>query len=516
MLVENDLELREKAYEIIKRKGSEFSSKFESSDLKTLLHELDVYQAELEAQNEELLDKETKLVNSQLEYESLFMDSTIGFILLDDKLEIQNINNMARAYFAYRFLNEKNKMFISLIARNGIKSFFNWIDKKEYTKKHLEIDLLCDSGAQSFRLDAKPYLLKNNWIVLTLENIENERLYALKKVENYKEVLYTLAEMIEKRDPYTAGHSKRVASYAKKIATRMHLTKQKCDLIYEAGILHDIGKIVIPDSILLKPSLLNDVESELIKKHTTIGYEILSKVSGFKDIANIIHYHHERVDGLGYPNGLSANEIPIESKILAIAESFDQMTTNRIYSKKKTLSEALEELSDYRNSMFDSEIVDIAIEVLSKETIDEDIFLNPVTEMESAKFSYFYNDQLTNVYNTNYLDFILNQKIVDDYEYFNILSLKNFSSYNKKYGWLEGDAYLKNIATILKNIFSKPDSLIFRIFGDDFIILSKNKNKINLEEFSLLDHSIIKIEFVSHLIIELKISTMRDIHKLGI
>ena len=251
MLEQNNLELRKKAYEIIQRKGSDISLKFENSDLKTLLHELDVYQAELEAQNEELRDKEAKLYNSQLEYESLFMDATMGFVLLDNKLEIQNINNMARAYFAYRFLNEKNKMFISLIARNGIESFFNWIDKKEYLKKHLEIDLLCDSGAKSFRLDAKPYLLKDKWIVLTLENIENEKLFALKRLENYKAVLYTLADLIEKRDPYTAGHSKRVATYAKKIANKMHLPKEKCDMIYEAGILHDIGKIVIPDSILL-------------------------------------------------------------------------------------------------------------------------------------------------------------------------------------------------------------------------------------------------------------------------
>ena len=151
MLEQNDIELRQKAYEIIQRKGSDISLKFESSDLKTLLHELDVYQAELEAQNEELRDKEAKLLNSQLEYESLFMDATMGFILLDNKLDIQNINNMARAYFAFRFLNEKNKMFISLIARNGIKTFFNLIDKKEYLKKHLEIDLICDRVVTIFR-----------------------------------------------------------------------------------------------------------------------------------------------------------------------------------------------------------------------------------------------------------------------------------------------------------------------------------------------------------------------------
>ncbi len=516
MLEQNDIELRQKAYEIIQRKGSDISLKFESSDLKTLLHELDVYQAELEAQNEELRDKEAKLLNSQLEYESLFMDATMGFILLDNKLDIQNINNMARAYFAFRFLNEKNKMFISLIARNGIKPFFNWIDKKEYLKKHLEIDLLCDRGVTSFRLDAKPYLLKDKWIVLTLENIENEKLYALKKVENYKEVLYSLAELIEKRDPYTAGHSKRVATYAKKIANRMHFTKQNCDMIYEAGILHDIGKIVIPDSILLKPSRLNNNEYELIKKHSSIGFEFLSKVNDFKKIANIIHFHHERVDGLGYPNGLTADEIPLESKILAIADGFDTMTTNRIYSKRKSLEEALEELIICKNSMYDSDIVDIAIEVLSKEKIEENISQNPISQMESARFSYFYNDQLTHLYNINYLDFIINQRILEEYNYFHVLSLKNFSEYNKKFGWIEGDRYLKNVATILKDLFLDSDNLIFRVFGDDFVILTKDKNTIDLENFSILDDEIVKIKLVSHFIVDLDIRILKDIDKLGI
>ena len=516
MLEQNNLELRKKAYEIIQRKGSDISLKFENSDLKTLLHELDVYQAELEAQNEELRDKEAKLYNSQLEYESLFMDATMGFVLLDNKLEIQNINNMARAYFAYRFLNEKNKMFISLIARNGIESFFNWIDKKEYLKKHLEIDLLCDSGAKSFRLDAKPYLLKDKWIVLTLENIENEKLFALKRLENYKAVLYTLADLIEKRDPYTAGHSKRVATYAKKIANKMHLPKEKCDMIYEAGILHDIGKIVIPDSILLKPSRLNDNEFKIIKQHSSIGYELLSKVNDFNEIANIIHFHHERVDGLGYPKGLKSNEIPLESKILAVADTFDSMTTNRIYEKRRSVHDALEELNDYKNIMYDSNIVDVAIEVLSKEKIEEDISQNPISQMESARFSYFYNDQLTHLYNINYLDFIINQKFFGEYNYFHVLSLKNFSEYNKKFGWIEGDRYLKNVATILKDLFIDSDNLVFRVFGDDFVVLTKDKNTIDLENFSILDDEIIKIKLVSHFIVDLDIHILKDIDKLGI
>lgn len=515
-MLENDAKLREKAYEIIKRKGDDFSKKFENSDLKILLHELDVYQAELEAQNESLRDKEIKLSDSRAEYEDLFMNSPVSFILIDDKLNIQKVNNIANDFFGYRLSSDKNKMFISLIANKGIKSFFTWIDKKEYETEHLELDLVCKSGINSFRLDGNSYVLKDGWVILSLENIENEKLWALEKLENYKEVLYALIEIVEKRDPYTAGHSKRVASYAKEIAKKMHIKKQRSELIYEAGILHDIGKIVIPDNILLKPSSLNEIEYTLIKTHSTIGYELLSKVNSFKEIANIIHFHHERVDGLGYPCGLKGDEIPIEARILAVADAFDAMTTNRIYEKKKSIEDAITELIGLKDTMYDAEIVDIAISVLSKQKIDESISQDPISKMENARFSYFYNDQLTQVYNLNYLDFILNRKIIENYSYLNILSLKNFSLYNKKNGWLCGDDYLKNVAVILKELFEEPENHIFRVFGDDFIILSENKHDIDLSAFTLLDDTIVKITFVSHFLLDINITDIKDINKLGI
>ena len=136
--------------------------------------------------------------------------------------------------------------------------------------------------------------------------------------------------------------------------------------------------------------------------------------------------------------------------------------------------------------------------------------------MESARFSYFYNDQLTHLYNINYLDFIINQRILEEYNYFHVLSLKNFSEYNKKFGWIEGDRYLKNVATILKDLFIDSDNLIFRVFGDDFVVLTKDKNTIDLENFSILDDEIVKIKLVSHFIVDLDIHILKDIDKLGI
>ena len=125
-------------------------------------------------------------------------------------------------------------------------------------------------------------------------------------------------------------------------------------------------------------------------------------------------------------DGLKGEEIPIEARILAIADSFDAMTTNRIYDKKKSIEEALEELLAYKNKMYDAKIVDIAVNVLLKQNIDTNLSQDPISKMESARFSYFYNDQLTQVYNLNYLDFVLNRKIIEEYDYLNVVSLKNF------------------------------------------------------------------------------------------
>ena len=106
-----------------------------------------------------------------------------------------------------------------------------------------------------------------------------------------------------------------------------------CDNIYQAGILHDIGKIAIPDNVLLKPSVLDDLEYTIIKEHVQIGVDMLKQVPLFKDIANYIKSHHERFDGSGYPKGLKGNQIPILASILAIADAFDAMTSSRIYNQ---------------------------------------------------------------------------------------------------------------------------------------------------------------------------------------
>ena len=306
---------------------------------------------------------------------------------------------------------------------------------------------------------------------LVLKKTKNIQQLEDAKIENYKETIYALVQMIEKRDTYTGGHSLRVAQYSKLIAQELNLDSNICENIYLAGILHDIGKIAIPDNVLLKPSMLDDLEYTIIKEHVQIGVDMLEKIPLFKDITNYIKFHHERLDGSGYPNGIKGDNIPLESQILAISDVFDAMTTNRIYKGRKTPNNALEELSSLSNIHFRSEVVTAASKALKNITIDLNITQLPHTNIEKERFSYFYKDQITQAYNSSYLDLVLIKNTYDfKYKYLYMICIHNLNNLNEKRGWKEGDKYLKSVYLHLEEIF--PNTDIFRVFSDDFTFLT--------------------------------------------
>ncbi|PRX30999.1 HD domain-containing protein [Orenia metallireducens] len=173
------------------------------------------------------------------------------------------------------------------------------------------------------------------------------------------EFVESLIKGLESKDLYTSGHSERVAHLAEKIATKMKLNTKEIFKIHIAGHLHDIGKIGIRDSVLKKKGRLTDNEYEEIKKHSMIGHDILNKISNFKEIAQIVKYHHERYDGKGYPEGLKGDEIPLESKIIGVVDAFDAMTSPRHYRRPVTILEAIEEINKNSGSQFDPEISQI-------------------------------------------------------------------------------------------------------------------------------------------------------------
>lgn len=175
-----------------------------------------------------------------------------------------------------------------------------------------------------------------------------------------------IVRIVEKRDPYTAGHQRRVADLARSIATEMGLSKEQVDAIRLAGCIHDIGKIFVPSEILTKPGKLLNDEFELIKKHPQNGYEILKDIDFPWPIADIVLQHHERYNGSGYPQGLTGDEICIGAKIINIADVVEAMASHRPYRPAFGIDKAMEEIVKNRGRFYDPDCVDACVRLSKK------------------------------------------------------------------------------------------------------------------------------------------------------
>lgn len=179
------------------------------------------------------------------------------------------------------------------------------------------------------------------------------------ELEDMENVLYSLASIIEAKDPYTRGHSERVSYYAVKLAEELGFSKDDQILLKRAGLLHDIGKIGIPGIILNKPSELTDEELKEINKHPAIAEIILKPLKFASSIIPVIRYHHEQWDGNGMPEGLKGTQIPLLARVLMIADIYDALTTDRPYRSKLSMEDALKTLHHDSNKVCDPELVDI-------------------------------------------------------------------------------------------------------------------------------------------------------------
>ena len=179
--------------------------------------------------------------------------------------------------------------------------------------------------------------------------------------------MYALAKTIDAKDIYTNGHSMRVAKYSGMIAQRMGLSEKEIEHISNMAMLHDIGKIGIPDSIINKASKLTDAEYDIIKKHPEIGYQILSEMPELKDIAIGARWHHERYDGKGYPDGLKGDDIPLKARIICVADSYDAMSSNRSYRKFLPQDVVRSELEKGCGTQFDPVIAGIMLDIMKED-----------------------------------------------------------------------------------------------------------------------------------------------------
>lgn len=230
------------------------------------------------------------------------------------------------------------------------------LDIQGYCEKSDKFDqllLLIESGIKS--------ISQMNMI----KKINNELSETYDKLEKaYMESIETLRYTVEAKDPYTKGHSDRVAEFSVLLGKKLGLSDNDLKTLKIGGLFHDIGKIGIPDSILLKESRLDDYEYSQIKNHPSIGVHILSNASIFKDILPIVKHHHERFDGRGYPSSLEGTDIPYLARIVAIADSFDAMTSKRSYRNALSIDIVKEEFLKNSGTQFDSELAIAFLDIL--------------------------------------------------------------------------------------------------------------------------------------------------------
>lgn len=185
--------------------------------------------------------------------------------------------------------------------------------------------------------------------------------------EIIKESIETFTGFIDAKDPYTNGHSNRVAKYTRRIAEEMGFEGEELDRIFYIALLHDCGKIGVPDNILRKPGKLTDEEFQVIKSHTVRGGEILRSFKSLKNAGEGALYHHERYDGRGYPEGRAGQDIPFVARMICVADSFDAMNTNRVYRNKLTKEHIINEIETNKGKQFDPEIADVMLRLLRED-----------------------------------------------------------------------------------------------------------------------------------------------------
>jgi energy-coupling factor transport system substrate-specific component len=204
----------------------------------------------------------------------------------------------------------------------------------------------------------------------TLNLHEKELELVRNQIEMGNQTILAIANTVDAKDERTSLHSQRVSEYSVMIARELGKSDEECEILRKTALLHDIGKIGIPDSVLNKPAKLTDDEYEIMKSHVVKGADILKDFTLIDHVWEGALYHHERYDGKGYASGLKGEEIPLNARIIGIADAFDAMTANRVYRKKLEFGYVLEELKRGKGTQFDPDLVDIMLELISSGKIN--------------------------------------------------------------------------------------------------------------------------------------------------
>jgi len=297
------------------------------------------------------------------------------------------------------------------------------------------------------------------------------------------EIISTIASMIEAKDSYTKGHSVRVAEYSALIAKRMGWEKEDIQNLKYVALLHDIGKVGIPDNVLNKPGRLTDEEFNIIKSHTTIGGDILKDIETIPDVDAGAKFHHERYDGNGYPSGLVGEHIPVVARIICVADAYDAMSSKRVYRDSLSPEYIREELIRCRGSQFDPEFLDAFIELLDEGKIKNDIDIQEKEKTLSIEGSVLLGQIMKSIEEEakkaearDYLTGLLGRKdgekeiiqaMKETPGCLAFVDLDNLKRTNDTMGHLAGDYALKTVGEVLSEY--GQNAIISRLGGDEFL-----------------------------------------------
>ena len=295
------------------------------------------------------------------------------------------------------------------------------------------------------------------------------------------QTIMTIVNTIDAKDQYTKGHSQRVSDYSVALAKELGLSREEVEKIRYIALLHDIGKIGVPDNILNKPGKLTNEEFSLMKMHTIVGGEILKDIESVASLDVGAKYHHERYDGHGYPDGLKGREIPYVARLICIADAYDAMASNRIYRKHLTQESIVNEIERCKGTQFDPEMTEAFLALIRENRLQQpspefsgntenknmaDQVLQKLLK-NTGNYAEKDLDMLTGVYTKAHGEELLNMYLTDGDGCLMLLDVDSLQAVNGEHGLVRGDLYLKTVAHILNSVCE--DKILYRGDSDEFV-----------------------------------------------
>ena len=428
-------------------------------------------------------------------------------LVLDEKQKVIMMNAVAKKFFGREKAEEEISISMLFeITRDDAKALFDNIigglHTEECQLRALKTRAICKLSTSVVKEEEAVYVIifvhdmtSDYATIERLKTVTSSLEHALeeksKQVESVAfHAVTTIANFIDAKEEYNQGHSTRVAKYAEAIAQELGWSVQETRNLYYVSLLHDIGKIGVPIDVLNKKNALTTAEQDLIKKHTSIGAEILKDIKTVENACEAALYHHEKYDGTGYPNGLAGQDIPLIARIIAIADAIDAMTSDRKYRVNLSDEEACEEIRKCAGKQFDPYISSVVVRMFEEGVFEklrgqvegstaDDILIESNALMAKVMSGELAttraeaeNDYLTQIWNRRNGERHITEYLRIGDGALIIIDLDNFKMVNDTYGHLTGDRVLKEVADILRT--HGQNEYVCRMAGDEFLIFVRD------------------------------------------